>query len=402
MRCRGVQRSEILAEFARRPAACLLATDVAARGLDIPDVHWVFQLDAPQNPSNFVHRCGRTARMGRSGNALCLLLPHEDCYVELLAARNVPMSQRAPYSTTADVPALTRRLAEEDRDVMEKATKAFVSHMRGYKEHQCKFIFQLSELDVNLLGRLFGVLRLPVMKEVRRPRADWQLPRHTNCTAVVPVRVTCSKDWQPDRFGSCTRAALKHSSGAVCTTFQTRGYPWTSHVHLSMLQPYKSVSHLRHSKRPFPAYAGNNCWVRATTIQCTQRLARPCEGAVQVRKNRKGLMAFVQSDVDPDTVPYRDPIREKARQRALRKSGPAGPAGATAKAKASGGQKHAREAAAADDRKAQEKKLPSAKRQQKQQREDAGDLMDDYRMYRRHKKGKVADAEYERSIGLVD
>ena len=70
-------------------AGCLLCTDVAARGLDIPDVHWVVQYDPPQDPSVFVHRVGRTARMGRTGHALVLLLPHELAYVEFLRRRKV-------------------------------------------------------------------------------------------------------------------------------------------------------------------------------------------------------------------------------------------------------------------------------------------------------------------------
>ena len=70
-------------------AGCLLATDVAARGLDIPDVHWVVQVDMPQDPSAFVHRVGRTARLGRSGRALALLLPSETSYVDFLRLRKV-------------------------------------------------------------------------------------------------------------------------------------------------------------------------------------------------------------------------------------------------------------------------------------------------------------------------
>lgn len=72
-----------------RLAGCLLCTDVAARGLDIPDVDWVLQLDPPQAPDAFVHRVGRTARMGRAGAALALLLPHEMTYVEFLRVRKV-------------------------------------------------------------------------------------------------------------------------------------------------------------------------------------------------------------------------------------------------------------------------------------------------------------------------
>ena len=70
-------------------AGCLLCTDVAARGLDIPDVHWIVQYDPPQDPSTFVHRVGRTARMGRSGKALVLLMPHEVTYVQFLLLRQV-------------------------------------------------------------------------------------------------------------------------------------------------------------------------------------------------------------------------------------------------------------------------------------------------------------------------
>jgi ATP-dependent RNA helicase DDX55/SPB4 len=161
-----LQRTQVLSRFRCAPAAALLCTDVAARGLDIPDVHWVFQFDPPQDPAQFVHRCGRTARMGRSGHALVLLAHHEDSYVALLANRGIPMAEATPLATAVDGASEARCLAERDRDVMEKGTRAFVAHVRGYKEHQCKFIFRLQELDLCQLGRMFGLLRLPVMKEV--------------------------------------------------------------------------------------------------------------------------------------------------------------------------------------------------------------------------------------------
>jgi hypothetical protein len=72
-------------------AGILLATDLAARGLDIPDVARIVQYDPPQDPAAFVHRVGRTARMGRSGYALVYLLPTEVAYVELLRLRKVPL-----------------------------------------------------------------------------------------------------------------------------------------------------------------------------------------------------------------------------------------------------------------------------------------------------------------------
>ena len=69
---------------------------MAARGLDIPDVKWIVQFDPPQDPSTFVHRVGRTARMGRAGSAVVLLLPHEEPYVAFLKLRKVGLPAAVP------------------------------------------------------------------------------------------------------------------------------------------------------------------------------------------------------------------------------------------------------------------------------------------------------------------
>lgn len=65
---------------------------------------------------------------------------------------------------------LLRKLSEQDRDIMEKGIKAFVSFVRAYKEHQCKFIFRLADLDLAQLATALGLLRLPKMPEMRKTK----------------------------------------------------------------------------------------------------------------------------------------------------------------------------------------------------------------------------------------
>ncbi len=71
------QRTAALAGFRRRAYRVMVATDVAARGLDIPGVSHVINYDLPDEPENYIHRIGRTARMGCEGRAISLVTPEE-------------------------------------------------------------------------------------------------------------------------------------------------------------------------------------------------------------------------------------------------------------------------------------------------------------------------------------
>ncbi|KAG0613699.1 hypothetical protein M758_6G123000 [Ceratodon purpureus] len=161
-------REKALAVFAGLSAGLLVCTDVAARGLDIPGVDWIVQYDPPQDPNVFVHRVGRTARMGQSGNALVFLLPKEDAYVEFLRIRKVPIEERPKSDSAPDVVPLFRAAAAKDRDIMEKGLRAFVSYIRAYKEHHCTFIFKWKQLEAGLAAMGFGLLQLPSMPELKR------------------------------------------------------------------------------------------------------------------------------------------------------------------------------------------------------------------------------------------
>ena len=71
------RREQVLAKFRQHTVTLLVATDVAARGLDIDDVSHVINYDFPQDAEDYVHRIGRTGRAGKTGIAITLLTPRE-------------------------------------------------------------------------------------------------------------------------------------------------------------------------------------------------------------------------------------------------------------------------------------------------------------------------------------
>ena len=71
------QRERLLTQFRDGQAELLIATEVAARGLDIPDVTHVFNYDIPDDADVYVHRIGRTGRMGKTGDAITFVTPRE-------------------------------------------------------------------------------------------------------------------------------------------------------------------------------------------------------------------------------------------------------------------------------------------------------------------------------------
>ena len=81
------QRERALAQFESGRVSTLVATDVAARGLDVDDITHVINFDPPQGDDDYVHRVGRTGRAGRSGTGVTFVLPEQRADVGRLAAR---------------------------------------------------------------------------------------------------------------------------------------------------------------------------------------------------------------------------------------------------------------------------------------------------------------------------
>ncbi|CAI6314536.1 unnamed protein product [Periconia digitata] len=157
----------------------LVTTDVAARGLDIPTVDLVLQLDPPSDPKTFIHRCGRAGRAGRKGLAVTFLTPgREEDYIEFLRVRQTPVMPLTTPTITVDpaeAEAVTRKIrnaAMADRAIYDKAQRGFVSSVRAYSKHTASSIFRVLDLQWEDLGHAWGLLRLPAMPELKKFHGD--------------------------------------------------------------------------------------------------------------------------------------------------------------------------------------------------------------------------------------
>ena len=93
-------RQQALADFKAGKVTALVATDIAARGIDIDELNWVVNYDLPEVPETYVHRIGRTGRAGREGTALSFCRADEKDYlkgIEKLLGRKLPVTEDHPY-----------------------------------------------------------------------------------------------------------------------------------------------------------------------------------------------------------------------------------------------------------------------------------------------------------------
>ncbi|KAI3841992.1 hypothetical protein MKW92_007217, partial [Papaver armeniacum] len=166
--------------FKTDKSALLLCTDVAARGLDFPKVRCIIQYDSPGDASDYVHRVGRTARLGEIGDALLFLQPVEMDYLKDLEKHGVldsfPITAQKPQPVKKFVPlelhpwvlilqrALESFIGAEEK-MKQMAKDAFCSWIRAYTAHRgdLKRIFMVKRLHLGHVAKSFGLKDQPSM-----------------------------------------------------------------------------------------------------------------------------------------------------------------------------------------------------------------------------------------------
>lgn len=194
-------RSATLKSFTESTeAAVLICTDVASRGLDLPNVDYVIEYDPPFSADDHLHRVGRTARAGKDGRALIFLMPgEEEEYVSILASGYREGKKALTHNTAEEL--LRKGFGGTGREWEERATewqleierwtldsprylemarRGYQSHIRAYATHVAneRHIFNMQTLHLGHLAKAFGLrdkpgsIKVPGLRPAKMTKAD--------------------------------------------------------------------------------------------------------------------------------------------------------------------------------------------------------------------------------------
>ena len=158
-------RMAVFAAFNQARHTVLFATDVAARGLDFPNVDWVVQADCPEDVPCYIHRVGRTARYTAEGKGLLLLTPSEMAFAKELTAAKVPLkTMRLNQAKNTPITSSIQGLLGKDADLKYLAQRAVVSYLRSVYLQPNKEVFDVNALDVEAYAHSMGLPNPPRLR----------------------------------------------------------------------------------------------------------------------------------------------------------------------------------------------------------------------------------------------
>ncbi|CEF68188.1 Probable ATP-dependent RNA helicase pitchoune [Strongyloides ratti] len=183
------KRTATFFSFCEASSGILLCTDVAARGLDIPSVDWIVQFDPPDDPREYIHRVGRTARGDSgTGHALLILRPEELGFLRYLKASKVTLNEfEFSWNKVANIQLQLEKLINENYYLNKSAKEAYKGYIRAYDSHSLKQIFDIHTLDLLKVSKSFGFsappyVDLPITnksgKQREKPSGGGYLKKH--------------------------------------------------------------------------------------------------------------------------------------------------------------------------------------------------------------------------------
>ncbi len=193
-------RVQVLNRFRNNKLKVLVATDVAARGLDIDDISHVFNFDLPQDPEVYVHRVGRTGRAGKTGIAITLLTPKERWGLRRIEELTKQKIKRMVLPSTEDIK------LHRERQLLEKVT---VWMRRGRCRREREIVAQLLEGGHDLAEVAAVALKLARAEEKQRPIAPLK------AVSDFSAPVTRQAIRRPERRNGRGREATTHEKGMV-------------------------------------------------------------------------------------------------------------------------------------------------------------------------------------------
>jgi ATP-dependent RNA helicase DDX18/HAS1 len=172
------KRTTTFFQFCNAETGILLCTDVAARGLDIPAVDWIVQYDPPDDPKEYIHRVGRTARgEGGRGHALLILRPEELGFLRYLKQARIPLNEfEFSWNKIADIQLQLEMLIGKNYFLNLSAKEAYKAYVRAYDSHHLKQIFDVETLDLAKVAASFG-FRIPPAVDLQVHSSKGARPR---------------------------------------------------------------------------------------------------------------------------------------------------------------------------------------------------------------------------------